>query len=41
MAELNHKQIAKLVKQTKDGDSDAFTKLYEMTYQKCISSHFI
>ncbi|MDI9517998.1 MAG: RNA polymerase sigma factor [Bacillota bacterium] len=34
MAELNHKQIAKLVKQTKDGDSDAFTKLYEMTYQK-------
>jgi RNA polymerase sigma factor (sigma-70 family) len=34
MAELNHKQIAKLVKQTKDGDSDAFAKLYEMTYQK-------
>ena len=34
MAELNHKQIAKLVKRTKDGDSDAFAKLYEMTYQK-------
>ncbi len=34
MAEFNHNKIAKLVKQTKDGDSNAFAQLYQQTYQK-------
>ena len=34
MVEFDYKQIAKLVAQTKKGDSNAFAKLYELTYQK-------
>ncbi|NLC96354.1 MAG: sigma-70 family RNA polymerase sigma factor [Erysipelotrichaceae bacterium] len=34
MSNLNHKQIAKLVKKVKEGDSNSFAKLYELTYQK-------
>ncbi len=31
---MNHAKIAKLVEKVKDNDSQAFTSLYEMTYQR-------
>ena len=33
MGKLDHKKIEKLVQKVKDGDSQAFASLYEMTYQ--------
>lgn len=34
MAELNYDYIAKLVRKTQAGDSDAFAELYAATYKK-------
>lgn len=34
MAELNYDYIAKLVRKTQAGDSDAFAELYTATYKK-------